>query len=330
MHWRIQPRRGRVLDEEMQQRIQVLTEMLEQPNPDDSFRSLAEQVLEDIIVGGYGAIELRLTGDDGKPMALYPVDGATIQMRADWNGEPNSIRYVQMVSGMGVGQNVELKDNELSYIRLNPRSFTPFGLGRLEVAYETIHEFLGAHRFAAKLASNSVVQYALWMQEMDPGQHERLIRWWQDEIEGTGRVPILTAENKPEVLRFGVGTDADLRLAWQEFLIRVIAAAFDLPPLLLGLEADVNRSTASEVTELAFRTAIVPTARLLSEHITRDAIAKRLGWDDLEFVFLDLDATDPLEQAQIDQILLNSGVMTVNEARAARGWQPLQDTGMGE
>ena len=330
MHWRIQPRRGRVLDEEMQQRIQVLTEMLEQPNPDDSFRSLAEQVLEDIIVGGYGAIELRLTGDDGKPMALYPVDGATIQMRADWNGEPNSIRYVQMVSGMGMGQNVELKDNELSYIRLNPRSFTPFGLGRLEVAYETIHEFLGAHRFAAKLASNSVVQYALWMQEMDPGQHERLIRWWQDEIEGTGRVPILTAENKPEVLRFGVGTDADLRLAWQEFLIRVIAAAFDLPPLLLGLEADVNRSTASEVTELAFRTAIVPTARLLSEHITRDAIAKRLGWDDLEFVFLDLDATDPLEQAQIDQILLNSGVMTVNEARAARGWQPLQDTGMGE
>ena len=330
MHWRIQPRRGRVLDEEMQQRIQVLTEVLEQPNPDDSFRSLAEQVLEDIIVGGYGAIELRLTGDDGKPMALYPVDGATIQMRADWNGEPNSIRYVQMISGVGMGQNVELKDNELSYIRLNPRSFTPFGLGRLEVAYETIHEFLGAHRFAAKLASNSVVQYALWMQEMDPGQHERLIRWWQDEIEGTGRVPILTAENKPEVLRFGVGTDADLRLAWQEFLIRVIAAAFDLPPLLLGLEADVNRSTASEVTELAFRTAIVPTARLLSEHITRDAIAKRLGWDDLEFVFLDLDATDPLEQAQIDQILLNSGVMTVNEARAARGWQPLQDTGMGE
>jgi HK97 family phage portal protein len=322
MNWRIQPRRGRVLDEEMRQRIQVLTETLEQPNPDDSFRSFAEQVLEDIIVGGYGAVELRLTGDEGKPLALYPVDGATIQMRADWNGEPESIRYVQMTSALGPGQKIELKDNELSYIRLNARSYTPFGLGRLEVAFETIHEFLGAHRFAAKLASNSVVQYALWMQEMDPGQHERLIRWWQDEIEGTGRVPILTAENKPEVLRFGVGTDADLRLAWQEFLLRVIASAFDLPPLLLGVQADVNRSTAEELTDSAFRTAIVPTARLFSEHITRDAIAKRLGWDDLEFVFLDLDATDPLEQAQIDQILLNSGVLTVNEARAARGWQP--------
>ena len=146
---------------------------------------------------------------------------------------------------VGPEQRIELNDNELSYIRLNPRSYTPFGLGRLEVAFETIHEFLGAHRFAAKLASNSVVQYALWMQDLDPGQHERLIRWWQDDIEGTGRVPILTAENKPEVLRFGAGTDADLRLAWQEFLIRVIASAFDLPPLFLGVEADVNRSTAA-------------------------------------------------------------------------------------
>jgi hypothetical protein len=326
MNWRIQPRRGRVLDEEMQQRIQVLTETLEQPNPDDSFRSFAEQVLEDIIVGGYGAVELRLTGDNEKPLTLYPVDGATIQMRADWNGKPDSIRYVQMTSAVGTAQRTELNDNELSYIRLNTRSYTPFGLGRLEVAFETIHEFLGAHRFAAKLASNSVVQYAIWMQELDPGQHERLIRWWQDEIEGTGRVPIITAENKPEVLRFGVGTDADLRLAWQEFLIRVIASAFDLPPLFLGVEADVNRSTAQELTDSAFRTAIVPTARLLSEHITRDAIAKRLGWDDLEFVFLDLDATDPMEQAQINQILLSSGVLTVNEARAARGWQALEKT----
>jgi hypothetical protein len=330
MNWRIQPRRGRVLDEEMQQRIQLLTETMEQPNPDDSFRSMVEQVLEDIIVGGYGAIELRLTGDAQKPLALYPVDGATIQMRADWNGEPESPRYVQATGLMGPQGRIELNDNELSYIRLNARTYTPFGLGRLEVAFETIHEFLGAHRFAAKLASNSVVQYALWMQDLDPGQHERLIRWWQDDIEGTGRVPILTAENKPEVLRFGAGTDADLRLNWQEFLIRVIASAFDLPPLFLGVEADVNYSTAQQLAQSAFRTAIVPTARLLAEHVTRDAIAKRLGWDDLEFVFLDLDATDPLEQAQIDQILLNCKVLTVNEARASRGWQPLEDTGLGD
>src|ERR1019366_2919321 len=133
---------------------------------------------------------------------------------------------------------------------------------------------LCAHRFASRLASNTVVQYALWLQNLSPQHHERLIRWWQDEIEGTGRVPILSAESKPEVLRFGAGTDADLRLAGQGFLLRVIADAFDLPAQFLGVVSDVNRATAAEMTEMAFRSAIVPTARLVAEHLPRDGIGK--------------------------------------------------------
>ena len=106
--------------------------------------------------------------------------------------------------------------------------------------------------------------------------------------------------------------------------MRVIADAFDLPPFYLGVEADVNRSTAEEYNDLAFRQAIVPTARLLAEHLTRDAIQKRLGWNDLEFVFAELDTQDPLEEAQIQQILLQNGVLTVNEVRRMRGLPDLE------
>jgi phage portal protein BeeE len=126
-------------------------------------------------------------------------------------------------------------------------------------------------------------------------------------------------ESKPEVLRFGGGTDADLRLAWQEFLLRIIADAFDLPPHFLGVERDVNRSTAAELSDEAFRAAIVPTARLFAEHLTRDAIAKKLGWNDLEFVFSDLEVRNELEEAQIQDILLRNGVMSVDEVRRMRG-----------
>ena len=193
----------------------------------------------------------------------------------------------------------------------------------MEVAFETINAFLGAHRYSSRLASNSVVQFALWIQQMPPAQHERLIRWWQDEIEGPGRVPLLSVESKPEVLRFGAGNDSDLRLQWQEFLLRIIADAFDLPPFFLGLEHDVNRNTAAELSDQAFRSAIVPTARLLAEHLTRDAIAKKLGWDDVEFVFTDVDARNEMEDAQIQEILVRSGIMTTNEIRALRGLPPL-------
>jgi len=172
-----------------------------------------------------------------------------------------------------------------------------------------------------------VVEYALWLQGLTPEHHERLIRWWQDEIEGTGRVPILSVENKPEVLRFGGGTDADLRLQWQEFLLRVIADAFDLPPQFFGVERDVNRSTATEMNDLAFRQAIVPTARLFAEYLTRGAIAKKLGWDDLEFVFADVDSPNEMQDAQIQEILLRNGVMTVDEVRRARVLAPVGEAG---
>jgi hypothetical protein len=351
MRWRVQPRQGYSLEAipDGAARVRILTDNFDAPNPDDSFRSLAEQVLEDIIVGGYGAIEVQLSPGWGEgdflrsgenphfsqktremghpamdasqtmPLVLWPVDGASIRMNVDWDGSPHSQRYTQVTNQQGAKAQIELDDDELIYIRLNPRTHTPFGLGRLEVAFETINAFLGAHRYASRLASNSVVQYALWLQDLTPEHHERLIRWWQDEIEGTGKVPILSAESKPEVLRFGGGTDADLRLQWQEFLLRVVASAFDLPPFYLGVERDVNRSTAEEMNDMAFRQAIVPTARLLAESLTRDAIAKKLGWRDLEFVFAELDTTDPLEEAQIQQILLQNGVLTVNEVRRMRG-----------
>ncbi len=311
-------------------RATILRRSLESPNASDSFRTLVEQTIEDALVGGFGAIEMELTGDSARPFELWPVDGATIRIDPQWDGSPGSIRFAQATGLAGTGALIPLRDDQLIYVRMNPRSHTPFGLGPLEVAFETVNAFLSAHRFAGKLASNAVVQYALWLNETTPAQHERLIRWWQDEIEGTGRVPLLSTGQKPEVLRFAAGTDADLRLTWQAFLIRMVANAFSLPPMLLGLEQDVNRSTAAELRDEAFHSAIVPLARLIAEHLTRDLFAKRLGWPEFEFVFNDLDATDEAQLVQMQTALLAAGVLTVNEVRAMRGLAPLPEDRAGK
>ena len=324
MDWQVRVRRGASLGPEVDsvRRLQGLRRTLEEPNAVDSFRTLIEQAIEDALTGGYGAIEMEPTGDPDRPAMLWPVDGASIRINPRWDGEPESPRYAQALPGQLDSAAVDLRDDQLIYIRMNPRSFTPFGLGPLEVAFETINQFLASHRYAAKLAANSVAQYALWLNEATPAQHDRLIRWWQDEIEGTGRVPLISTEQKPEVLRFAQGTDADMRLAWQEFLIRMVANAFGLPPLLLGLESDVNRSTAAELTDEAFRGAISPLAQLIAGHITRDLFAKCIGWREFEFVFNDLDARDEDTELAVQVQLLQAGVLTVNEVRSLRGLAP--------
>ena len=326
MDWQVRVRRGVAPCDcpDAGRRLTALRRALEEPNATDSFRTLVEQVIEDALTGGFGAVEMERTGDEDRPAMLWPVDGATIRVNGKWDGQAEAPRYAQVMPGQMESSAIDLRDDQLMYIRMNPRSFTPFGLGPLEVAFETVNQFLSAHRFAGKLAANSVAQYALWLNEATPTQHDRLIRWWQDEIEGTGRVPLLSTEQKPEVLRFAQGTDADLRLAWQEFLIRMVANAFGLPPLLLGLESDVNRSTAAELADEAFRGAISPMAHLLAEHITRDLFAKCIGWREFEFVFNDLNARDEETELAVQVQLLQAGVLTVDEVRAMRGLGPLQ------
>ncbi|HEY2104286.1 MAG TPA: phage portal protein [Candidatus Binataceae bacterium] len=327
MDWQVRVRRDCASSEraEAEARAGALRRVLEEPNPSDSFRTLIEQAIEDALTGGYGAIEMEPTGDPERPAMLWAVDGASIRVNGKWDGDPETPRYAQVMPGQMELGAVDLRDDQLIYIRMNPRSFTPFGLGPLEVAFETVNEFLSAHRFAAKLAANSVAQYALWLNEATPAQHDRLIRWWQDEIEGTGRVPLISTEQKPEVLRFAQGTDADLRLAWQEFLIRMVANAFGLPPMLLGLASDVNRSTAAELADEAFRGAISPLAQMIAGHITRDLFAKCIGWRDFEFVFNDLSARDENTELAVQVQLLQAGVLTVDEVRAMRGLGPMPE-----
>jgi hypothetical protein len=337
MDWQVRVRRGAEAAEigYVDRKLRALRRCLEEPNATDSLRTLLEQAIEDALTGGYGAIEMEATNDPETPAQMWPVDGATIRVNAKWHGSGDSPRYEQWVPGLGTrdkgladdsgySNGIALRDDQLMYIRMNPKSFTPFGLGPLEVAFETVNSFLSAHRFAGKLAANSVVQFALWVNEATPAQSERLIRWWQDEIEGTGRVPLIATDQKPEVLRFAQGTDADLRLQWQQFLIRMVANAFGLPPLLLGLEGDVNRATAAELNDEAFRGAIEPLAKLIAGHITRDLFGKCIGWREFEFVFNDLSARDEDTELAIQVQLLAAGVLTVNEVRAMRGLGPIE------
>ena len=135
MEWRIEERPGAAPDVagDRTRRAAQLAAAFDRPNNLDSFRTLIEPVIEDTLVGGFGALEVELT-DEGSGVRLYPVDGATIQVNPEWDGHPETPRYAQVCQPNGVAERTELLDRELVYLRLNPRSHSLFGLGKMEIA----------------------------------------------------------------------------------------------------------------------------------------------------------------------------------------------------
>src|ERR1700721_1539103 len=69
MDWQVRLRRGCVSSDssDTSQRLKALRRTLEEPNAADSFRTLIEQVIEDALTGGFGAIEMESTGEDQRP-----------------------------------------------------------------------------------------------------------------------------------------------------------------------------------------------------------------------------------------------------------------------
>lgn len=304
-------------DEDLLKEVEVATECLEKPNLQDSWRTLMEAVVEDFLIGGYGTIEPQLTPDYRRPMKFWAVDGSTIRIYADWTeATPDRPHYAQLTGLKGERGIISFLDDELIYIRDNIRSSTPFGLGRMEVAFLTCNAFLSAQDMSSRAGADQIHKTWLWWAQNIPAGHmETVKRHIQNEAEGQAKVSLLAGLPKPEVVEINPVTPEDLLLDWQDFLVRILAAAFELSPMALGLERDVNRNTASVMAEQDFNSAVVPPARKIEETVTRTILHRGLGFLKLKFEFIGLEDPDEIEQSGLMKTLYMVNSVTTDEIR---------------
>ena len=58
MEWTVRPKQDTEPGMVSKDLLRILRRSLESPNPSDSLRTVLEQVLEDVLVGGFGAVEI--------------------------------------------------------------------------------------------------------------------------------------------------------------------------------------------------------------------------------------------------------------------------------
>lgn len=304
------------IDENEQEKYKEICKIIEntllKPNPADSFRSWVEQIIEDMLVGSAGSSEVLRAGDPLKPFRLYPVDTFSVELYPNWDGKPDSYRFAQRVNG----SYVHLEAREMMYIRMNPRTNTPFGLSPLEVVWESVNSFITSHRQAAKQTSNSVLRKIINLGKSAASKDVAAFRvYWEHEVMGRGVNPIIGGEGA-SLLDLGATDDKALFIEWQRFLIEIVAIAFDLSPKKLGQTKDVNRSTADSEDEDTDDT-IQNVAENIVEHINNhiiDGIFKLGGKVEFKFHYA-TSLKDQKLKADIDAIYLDRMVVTPDETR---------------
>jgi phage portal protein BeeE len=242
-----------------------------------------------------------------------------VELYPNWNGSPKSYRYAQRVNG----SYVHLTDSEMMYIRMNPRTNTPFGLAPLETVWESVNNFIESHRSAGKQAKNAFIRKILNLGKDNGGKVQAFTKYWNDEVMGQGHMPVIGADN-PSVIDLGATDDKALFLEWQRFLIEVIAIAFGISPKKLGQTKDVNRNTADSEDDDTDAT-VQTVAENIVEHINRyiiDGIFHMGGKIEFKFHY-ETSLKHQKLKADIDAVYLDRGVDTIDEVRNSRGKKEL-------
>jgi hypothetical protein len=116
--------------------------------------------------------------------------------------------------------------------------------------------------------------------------------------------------------------DSPIKDDFDEWLARIVADAFSLPPT--PFVRQMNRSTAGADKDRGLEEGLEPLKRW-AKRLIDGVIQDDLGFLDLEFAWNDAAAVDPEQQARIDDLALRNGTATIDEIRARRGLAPLPD-----
>lgn len=303
---------------------QIVWNILRNPNPDDNFFDFMGAHLDDLLAGGWGPVETQSNGDANHPWWLWVPDGPTVEKVLNWNGRPEAIRYAQKVPG--TNHKLLFSDMEMFYVRPNARSFTPYGLGPGEVAYETMSRLAAATHAAHGKVANETPPIIIHLgKDAKPHEVTDFGFMWEDDVEGTGKIAIIGGTEAPEILRLFDQTDEALHLGYIELLILVVALAFDLSPGKLGLNRDINRSTKEGQMQEDDEGAITPWRMLLCTSFTHQLIHKRLGFKELQLTTKVRDPKAEKLYAEMAQGDWDCNAITLDEYRAARGLGPSND-----
>jgi hypothetical protein len=321
LRWNIRPKiPGGAAKASSDPRILALEAFFRKPDGLNRWGAWLRMLLEDLFVLDAPAL-YKVRDANGALLALEPVDGATIKLLIDDQGRtpmPPDPAYQQVLHGV---PKADFSRDELLYLPRNPRTAKLYGFSPVEQIVTTVNialrrQFAQLQYFTEGNMPEAIIGVP---QGWTMDQIAQFQEYWDTILSGN------TAERRhtkfvPADFRYQPMRDAPLKDDFDEWLARVVCYAFSTSPA--PFTRQMNRATADNAQEMALEEGLAPVM-LWIKGLADRVIEDDFGCGDLEFVWIDEKATDPLRQAQITDIKLKSGLKTINEARAEAGDDPI-------
>ncbi|MDR3508422.1 MAG: phage portal protein [Caulobacteraceae bacterium] len=318
LDWRIKPRDGTAPDPDQ---LTQVSRFWRKPDGATDFATWLRLLIEDLLVLDAPSLERRFDLA-GRLIGLDVIPGDTIHPLIDDTGRrprgPGAIAYQQVIKGVAWA---DLTDADLIYAPRNPRPNHNYGLSPVEQIIVTINTVI--RRQAAQLAyfteGNLPAGLLNGPEGWNPDQIRDMQMWLDARLSGQvgEQAKLLWV---PSGTRYQAFKDSPLKDDFDEWLARLVAYAFSLPPT--PFVRQMNKSTAGEDQSRGLQEGLEPLKRW-AKRLINGVIHNDLGAPDLEFCWNDGAVIDPLVQARIDDIAIRNGSLSVTEVRARLGLGPL-------
>lgn len=289
-----------------------------------TMRIFLEQIIEDYLVMGSVSIE-KLKTRGGNILHLLPVDAGTIKVRVDESGripQPPAIAFEQWIRGE---KTAELTQDDLIFAVKNARPNTIFGLSPLESLIIQVQSALAGSLYNWKFFTDSnqaegfievpedwtkdqVAEFQAYFDSMVAGdpRYQRRLKMMPGGMK-------YTPTKKPDDMAFE---------RFELWLLQQTCSVFGVTPQSLGFTQQVNKATA-EVQGDITQERVGRALQQFIEELFTNLIQYDMGYVDYKFTFVNTDPTDLLEEAQIEDIKIRNGTLSVDEVRKRNGMEEI-------
>lgn len=340
------------------EKIEVVEHLFKYPNQNnETFRTLLDKVLEDLLVLDFVGIEKTRFEDGSDELAgLHYVDASTIRPVFDDHGNQDvqipitdeegavhdlPVSYVQVIDsnpygGRESGQVVALwpKRDFINFMMHPQGSMSSFGYGLspLEAVVGVVANILNADNFnGTYFEEGSFPPVIIHLKaNMSERELQAAREYLYQELEGHYHRPaIVGGDGEMEIQNLKDLTQRDMQfMDYMTFMATLLAAAYGLSKQDIGLTEDLNHATADVQKDLSQAKGYGSILGLLKEIFNNQIIWNDFGeyvsdgYKELEFEWVSPDTTDPEALSNIIDRGLRNGTLTINQTRQMRGDEP--------